>query len=116
MVLSEEDVAAMQADLERMQREKEVIKAKTRECDAEFERLRRERSLGTSFDRQGGGNSADRRGTAASTMGPMWTRRVSAAGGLRQVCRFFLGVLYRNSPWNVLLTNTSLGRDALRFL
>ena len=41
-------------------------------------RLRRERSLGTSFDGLGGGNSADRRETAASTMGPTWTRGVSA--------------------------------------
>ena len=46
------------------------------------ERLRRERSLGTSFDGQDGGNSADRRGTAASTMGPMWTRGVSTDDGL----------------------------------
>ena len=40
--------------------------------------------MGTFFDGQGGGNSADRRGTAASTIGPMWARGVSAAGGLRQ--------------------------------
>ena len=38
--------------------------------------------MGISFDGQGGGNSADRRGTAASTMGPMWTRGVSTGGGL----------------------------------
>ena len=49
-----------------------------------MDRLRRERSFGTSFDGLGGGNSSDRRGTAASTMGPMWTRGVSATGGLRQ--------------------------------
>ena len=49
-----------------------------------LERLRRERSLGTSFGGQGGGNSADRRGTAVSTMGSMWTREVSAGGGLGQ--------------------------------
>ena len=65
MVLSEEDVAALRADLAKAKREVGAIKAKTRECEAEFERLRRERSLGTSFDRQGGGNSANRRGTAA---------------------------------------------------
>ena len=40
--------------------------------------------MGTFFDGLGGGNSSDRRGTAASTMGPMWTRGVSATGGLRQ--------------------------------
>ena len=72
------------AELEKAKREVGAIKAKTRECETEFERLRRERSWGTSFDRQGGGNSSDRRGTAAATMGPMWTRGVSAAGGLRQ--------------------------------
>ena len=64
--------------------EKEAAEAKRREYEAKLERLRRERSLGTSFDGQGGGNSADRRGTDASTMGPMWTRGVSAGGGLRQ--------------------------------
>ena len=71
----------MQADLERIQTEKE---AKKRENEAKLDRLRRERSVGTSFDGLGGGNSSDRRGTAASTMGPMWTRGVSAAVGLRQ--------------------------------
>ena len=40
--------------------------------------------MGTSFDERGGGGSADRRGTAASTMGPMWTRGVSTGGGLGQ--------------------------------
>ena len=58
------------------------LKQKKREYEAKLERLRRERSLGTSFDGQGGGNSADRRGTATSTMGPMWTRGVSTGGGL----------------------------------
>ena len=76
-----EEIAALRADLERMKKEKELQK---RKWETEFERLRRERSWGTSFDTQGGGNSADRRGTAASTMGPMWTREVSAAGGLKQ--------------------------------
>ena len=84
MVLSEEDVAALRSSLERVQKEKEAAEAKTREYEAKLERLRRERSLGTSFDGQGGGNSADRRGTAASTMGPMWTRGVSTGGGLGQ--------------------------------
>ena len=98
MPLSEEDVAALRADLERLQREKEAAEAKKREYEAKLERLRRERSLSSSFDGQGGGNSADRRGTAASTMGPMWTRELSAGGGLGQVCCMFLGVLYRNSP------------------
>ena len=96
MILSEEDVAALRADLERAQKEKEATRAdleraqrakdtaeaKKREYEVTFERLRRERSLGTSFDGQGGGNSADRRRTAASTMGPMWTRGVSTDGDL----------------------------------
>ena len=38
--------------------------------------------MGTSFDGQDGGGSADRRGTAATAMGPMWTRGVSVGGGL----------------------------------
>ena len=38
--------------------------------------------MGTSFDGQGGGGSAARRGIAATTMGSMWTRRVSTGGGL----------------------------------
>ena len=88
MVLSEEDVAALQADLKRAQQEKEAAVAekgaKKREYEAKLDRLRRERSLGPSFDGLGGGNSSDRRGTATSTMGPMWTRGVSAPGGLRQ--------------------------------
>ena len=82
MALSEEDVAALRADLERAQREKEATRAdlervqrekeaRKRENEAKLERLRRERSLGTSFDGQAGDNSVDRRGTAASTMGPM---------------------------------------------
>ena len=75
---------ATRADLERVRREKEATDAENREYGAKLDRLRRERSLGTSFGGQGGGNLADRRGTAASTMGPMWTHGVSAGGGLGQ--------------------------------
>ena len=60
MVLSGEDVAVLRADLERMLREVGAIEAANQESEAKLERLRRERSLGTSFDGQGGGNSADR--------------------------------------------------------
>ena len=67
----------------RTMREKEAAETKKREYEAKLERLRRERSLGTSFDGKGGGNLADR-GTAASTMGLTWTRGVSASGGLGQ--------------------------------
>ena len=76
-----ESETALRVNLERMKKEKEL---QIRRWETKFERLRRERSWDTSFDRQGGGNSADRRGTAVSTMGPMWTRGVGAAGGLRK--------------------------------
>ena len=91
-----EEIATLRADLERVQREKETAlrvnlermkkekKLQKQKWETEFERLRRERAWGTSFDRQGGGNSADHRRTTVSTMGPLWTRGVSAAGGLRK--------------------------------
>ena len=91
-----EEIAALRADLERVQREGETAlrvnlerMQKEKETDAaeneaKFERLRRERPLGPSFDEQGGGGSAGRRGTAAPTMGSMWTRGVRTGGGLRQ--------------------------------
>ena len=91
MHLSEEDVAALRADLERVQRETEATRAdlervqrekeatradlervqrekgatdaENREYGAKLDRLQRERSLGTSFDGLGGGNLYDRRGT-----------------------------------------------------
>ena len=75
---------ATRADLERVRLEKKAAEAKKRENEAKLDRLRRERSLGTSFGGQGGGGSADRRGTAATTMGSMWTRGVSTGGGLGQ--------------------------------
>ena len=84
MPLSEEDTAALRVELERLQREKGVAEAANREYEAKLERLRKERSMNTSFDGQGGGGSADRRGTAATTMGPMWTRGVGVGGGLGQ--------------------------------
>ena len=40
--------------------------------------------MGTSFAGQGGGNAADRRGTAVSAMGSMWTRGVSTGADLEQ--------------------------------
>ena len=40
--------------------------------------------MGQSFDGLGGGNSSDRRGIAAPTMGSMWTRGVSTVGDLGQ--------------------------------
>ena len=90
MALSEEDVAALRADLERLQREKGAAEGVNREYEAKLERLRKERSMGTSFDGQGGGSSAKCRGTAATTMGPMWTRGVSVGGGLGQGLSYIL--------------------------
>ena len=85
MVSSDEDAAALIAELEKAKRELETEKGlQKRENEAKLDRLWRERLVGTSFDGLGGGNSSDRRGIAASTMGPIWTRRVSATGGLRQ--------------------------------
>ena len=96
MPLSDEDIAALRADLEgvklekeTMQREKETMKRENEAAQAELDkvqlekevsgaenreygmRFRKERSLGTSFGERGGGGSADCRGTAASPMGPM---------------------------------------------
>ena len=84
MALSEEDAAALRADLERLQQDKRAVEAANREYEAKLERPRKERSMGISFDGQGGGGSADQGGTAAMTMGPMWTRGVSVGGGLGQ--------------------------------
>ena len=102
-VSEEEEIAALRADLETMKREKEEVtvlraeleKAKenlarirregeTMKQKNEYEWLRRERSWGTSFDRQGGDNSAGRRGTAVPTMGPMWTRGMRTAADSEQ--------------------------------
>ena len=80
MFVSDEEVAALRAEVERAKKDL----ARIRREEKEYERLRRERSWGTSFDRQGGDNSADRRGTAVPTMGSMWTRGVSTAADLEQ--------------------------------
>ena len=74
----------MRADLKRLQQEKGAVEATNREFEAKLERFWKERSMGTSFDGQGGGGSADRGGTAATIMGPMWTRGVSVGGDLGQ--------------------------------
>ena len=85
-----EDLTSMREEVE-VQREKREMAAKrkaaNRESEAKLERSRKERSLGTSFAGQGGGNAADCRGTAVS----------SAAVGFRENL-VFLGVLYRNAP------------------
>ena len=74
----------VEEEANRIMREKEAIKAKNRESEAKLEKFRKERSLGTSFAGQGGGNAADRRGTAVSAMGSMWTRGVSTGANLEQ--------------------------------
>ena len=61
---------------------KKAAEAANREYEVKLERLWKEMSLGTSFDGQGGGGSADRRGTVTTTTGSMWTRGVSVGGGL----------------------------------
>ena len=98
-------MAAMQAQFEEMitnlreelttsLRVEEAANKKMREETAK----RKERSLGTSFDGQGGGNSGDRRGTAVSTMGPMWTRGVSTGGGLGRDLPSFSRDIVPNFP------------------
>ena len=64
-------------------------KAANRESEAKLERSRKERSLGTSFAGQGGGNAADRRGTAVSAMGSILTRGVSTGADLGQPLQNF---------------------------
>ena len=89
----QETIAKLREDLTARLRVEEAANKKIREeaarreaanqeSEAKLERLRKEWSLGTFFDGQDGGNSADRRGTAVSTMDPMWTRGVSTGGGL----------------------------------
>ena len=60
-----------------------------RESEAKLERSRKERSFGTSFAGQGGGNAADRRGTAVSAMGSTLTRGVSTGADLGQPLQNF---------------------------
>ena len=91
----EEEIAQLREDFTSMLRVEEAAnkrmreatakrKAANRESEAKLERSRKERSLGTSFAGQGGGNAADRRGTAVSAMGSMRTRGVSTGADLDQ--------------------------------
>ena len=70
-------------------REEAKRKAANRESQTKLERSRKERSLGTSFAGQGGGNAADRRGTAVSAMDSMLTRGVSTGADLGQPLQNF---------------------------
>ena len=116
----------MRADLERLQQEKGAAEAANREFEAKLERLRKERLMGTSFDGQGGGGSADLGGTAATTMGPMWTRGVSVGGGLVQGLSYIPRGFVPNFPaecppfvyiawerrFEVLIANQGLGYNS----
>ena len=74
----------VEAANKRMREEAEREATANRESQAKLERSRKERSWGTSFAVQGGGNPADRRGTAVS----------SAAGGLsRNLQNFPRGIV-----------------------
>ena len=63
----EETIAKLREDLTARLRVAQAANKTMREGAAK----REERSLGTFFAEQSGGSSADRRGTAVSTMGPM---------------------------------------------
>ena len=79
------DGSAISGDDCKTEREKAAKReAANRESEAKLERSRKGRSLGTSFARQRGGSAADRRGTAVSAMGSMWTRGVSTCADLEQ--------------------------------
>ena len=60
MFISDEEVTALRAELERAKKDLARIRreGETMKQKKEYERLRRERSWGTSFDRQGGDSSA----------------------------------------------------------
>ena len=82
-----EDLTSMREKVEAQKEKREMAatrKAANRESEAKLERSRKEKSLGTSFAGQGAGNAADRRGTAVSAMGSMWTRGVSTGADLEQ--------------------------------
>ena len=84
----EEEIAQLRESNKTM-REEAKRKAANRESQTKLERSRKERSLGTSFAGQGGGNAADRRGTAVSAMDSMLTRGVSTGADLGQPLQNF---------------------------
>ena len=82
-----EDLTPMREEAEAKREKREAAEREAtanRESEAKLERSQKERSLGTSFAGQGGGNAADRRGTTVSAMGSMWARGVSTAADLEQ--------------------------------
>ena len=90
----EEEIAQLRESNKTLREEAEREATVNRESQAKLERSRKERSLGTSFAGQGGGNAADRRGTAVSAMDSMLTRGVSTGADLGQpVQNFPRGIL-----------------------
>ena len=85
----EEEIAQLRESNKTMREAEAKRKAANRESQTKLERSRKERSLGTSFAGQGGGNAADRRGTAVSAMGSMLTRGVSTGADLGQPLQNF---------------------------
>ena len=85
----EEEIAQLRESNKTLREEAEREATANRESQAKLERSRKERSLGTSFAGQGGGNAADRRGTAVSAMGSMLTRGVSTGADLGQPLQNF---------------------------
>ena len=85
----EEEIAQLRESNKTMREAEAKRKAVNRESQAKLERSRKERSLGTSFAGQGGGNAADRRGTAVSAMASMLTRGVSTGADLGQPLQNF---------------------------
>ena len=94
-----EDLTSMREAKRKMREEAAEREATAnRESEAKLERSRKERSLGTSFAGQGGGNAADRRGTTVSAMGSMLTRGVSTGADLGQRLQNFPRGIVPNLP------------------
>ena len=85
----EEEIAQLRESNKTMREAEAKWKAANRESQTKLERSRKERSLGTSFAGQGGGNAADRRGTAVSAMGSTLIRGVSTGADLGQPLQNF---------------------------
>ena len=85
----EEEIAQLRESNKTLREEAEREATANRESEAKLERSRKERSFGTSFAGQGGGNAADRRGTAVWAMGSTLTRGVSTGADLGQPLQNF---------------------------
>ena len=85
----EEEIAQLRESNKTLREEAEREATANRESEAKLERSRKERSFGTSFAGQGGGNAADCRGTAVSAMGSTLTHGVSTVADLGQPLQNF---------------------------